>query len=187
MTYKFGENLVEHIADATNKIQVFGLPRSGTNFIEWSLLNNFDNVVYNNYNVRYSVSGEIRDYYKKIGVNGRILTKHCMPDQSLSYKRIIVYKEYIPWILSMEKYRPDMFNSRQYRNAYEVFAEYTNNLPHENTLIFEHSTVVNNYNSAMKEIAKEFNIVLKEYIEQPIYRLDKGGAKSKQTGRKFFL
>ena len=48
-----------------NGIQVFGLPRSGTNFIKWPLKNNFKNIFYNNLYMDYK--------------NKQISVKHYFP------------------------------------------------------------------------------------------------------------
>jgi hypothetical protein len=77
-----------------NKIQVYGLPRSGTNFIEWTLRNNFYNVDYNNIAATNEVKGS--------GPHETLL-KHNYPTLDNSDGVIVIYKEFDEWKRSLKR------------------------------------------------------------------------------------
>tara|TARA_Y100001972_G_C7645185_1_gene324196 strand:+ start:397 stop:870 length:474 start_codon:yes stop_codon:yes gene_type:complete len=146
-----------------NDIQVFGLPRSGTNFIEWSLKNNFKNIFYNNLYMDYK--------------NKQISVKHYFPSFIYSDYVIIIYKEYNPWLISMKK---DGKHPSEWPE-YEQFLKVANSLPKDKTIIIEHTWAVENYFQLLDLISEKFNFELIDNPTQPKYRLNKLGAKASQT------
>ena len=80
-----------------NDIQVYGLPRSGTNLLEWSIVNYFEGVVYKNKYKVCDVEGLV-----KYGEN--IAAKHSYPSFEFSDKVVVIYKEFHKWEKSYKKW-----------------------------------------------------------------------------------
>jgi len=149
-----------------NTIQVFGLCFSGTNFVEWTIANNFVDIKYNNINC--------------IHTNGSL--KHTKPSLDYCKYAIIIYKHFKYWSESCAKYNKFHRPSRQYwDDYYKEFIEGTHNLDKNKIYVIEHSSFVKNYHEILVELANKFNLRLCENIVQPTHRLDKGGANVRQT------
>lgn len=73
-------------------IQVWGLWRSGTNYIEYLIRNNFKN---HNY--------ERREAYNRFSGKMDAL-KHCYPDNDVATYHIGIYKRLGPWVQSHDRY-----------------------------------------------------------------------------------
>ena len=80
-----------------NTIQVFGLPRSGTNFLEWSIVNYIDNIDYENKYQACDVMG-LKKYGKRISL------KHSLPTHNHSKYVIVIYKDFEKWSKSYKRY-----------------------------------------------------------------------------------
>ncbi len=152
-----------------NDVQVFGLPRSGTNFIEWSLQNNFKNLSYKNIYTNFN--------------NNQISVKHDLPSFTYSNYVIVIYKEYNLWIASMKKDNKNPSNFPEYKK----FLQTSNDLPKNKTIIVEHTWAVKNYFKMLDLISKKFNFELIDNLIQPKYKLNKGGSHSSQTNELFKL
>ena len=106
-----------------NKVQVFGLPRSGTNFIEWTLQNNF-NITYNN----------LYDVCNTVGLNEfgqRNALKHNYPILDRCDFAIVIYKTFEQWQKSMAKDKRGLCE----RSTYDKYLEIANNLPKDRVLV----------------------------------------------------
>tara|TARA_R110000803_G_scaffold50108_1_gene104103 strand:- start:721 stop:1191 length:471 start_codon:yes stop_codon:yes gene_type:complete len=80
-------------------IQVYGLHRSGTNYIEYLIRNNIKN---NNY--------ERKEAYNEF--TGQLDSlKHCYPDINAAKYHICIFKPLNQWLLSHEKYTPKKINN----------------------------------------------------------------------------
>lgn len=164
-----------------NKIQAYGLPRSGTNFIEWSLVNNFEDLEYKNvYNFC-----EIKEYPKKalIPHTNKIAEKHNYPKLERCDFAIVIFKK---WNLFSDSYCT-WAGSRLPKQIYDIFLEKARSLDPNRSLIFEHSWLCNNYKTGMQMISDKFGVCLNDEIIQPINRLNKQGATTKQEKNKFIL
>lgn len=95
-------------------IQVWGLWRSGTNFVEYLVRNNIKN---NNY--------EYREGYNEFTGKTDAL-KHCYPDNSVATYHIGIFKQLGDWISSYERYDMKKTNKPmdawiQWQNEYIKF------------------------------------------------------------------
>lgn len=157
-----------------NKIQVYGLPRSGTNFLEWSLVNNFKNLEYKNY---YS-KPDIKEIPRT-----KVAIKHNFPNLHDSQFCIVIYKDWPIFQDSYKKWAKKDLNKK----TYDLYISKAKKLDHKRVLIFNHSWLCKNYVLGMKMISKKFEVELNEVIKQPLNVLDKAGASSKQQKNKFIL
>lgn len=80
-----------------NTIQVFGLPRSGTNFLEWSIIEYFDGIKYVNIYEICDVSG-----LNIFGNNAAV--KHSLPKLKYSDHIVVIYKDFEKWSKSYKKW-----------------------------------------------------------------------------------
>lgn len=145
-----------------NKIQVFGLPRSGTNFLEWTLRNNFLGLNYQDINVRYS--------YRVEGFPAVGAVKHEFPSLSYSDFAIVIYRDADEWLASLKRF--DFTSGSQFRR--EMLDEYlavARKLPEERVLIYNHNYVVNHYFDVLEEIAGKFSVELVDDPKQPRNRI----------------
>jgi hypothetical protein len=151
-----------------NTVQIYGLPRSGTNFLEWSIMNNFHDIVYRN----YIETTEIKEIPRN-----KVSVKHQLPSYKYSDKIIVIYKKWDEFIKSYKKWA----NKEISRDAYDTYIKKAKSMNPKRTIIFEHSWLVENYEQGMRTVAEKFNLKIKDKIIQPNRRLDKGGAKCKQS------
>lgn len=164
-----------------NKIQVYGLPRSGTNFVEWSLVNNFENLEYKNvYNFC-----EIQEYPKKalLPYSNKIVEKHNYPKLEICNFAIVIFKK---WDLFSDSYYR-WAGSRLPKQIYDRFLDKANDLDKSKIIIFEHTWLVENYAEGLRMISDKFSIKLKDKIAQPKNELDKSGADCKEKKNAFIL
>lgn len=152
-----------------NIVQVYGIPRSGTNFVEWSLVNNFVNLEYKNI------------YGKKSEPFNFSITKHHYPSLEHSKFAIVIYKEFKASQESYKRWCGKTLN----RKIYDEYLSRARALDPRKTIIFEHSWLVDNYQEGLKQISDKFGLKLKDKTTQPFNRMDKGGASAKQTNRKY--
>jgi hypothetical protein len=167
-----------------NTVQIFGLPKSATNFMEWTILNNFVDVVYKNIYLTWHAY------------------KHSTPTLDYSEYSIIIYKEYPIWEKSMKRYfihRPAP--ARRWKSTWRIagladlqdvwnhyYGPFINNLhdlPQDRIMLLNHRIVVNNYFEVVEEIHDKFNIKPVDSPVQPEYRLNFAGARASQTGRRY--
>lgn len=159
-----------------NLIQVYGLRRSGTNFIEWSLVNNFSNVNYKNVRKSCNVPGS--DYGSNIAL------KHSFPSLKHSKFAIVIFKEYEEWTKSiLRAYDQSKILSRKDYNTYLKKAK---DLDQDRTIIIEHRDALENYVSLLNNIQDKFNITLNSNIKFPTKRLNRSGAKASMTSKHYY-
>lgn len=155
-----------------NDVQVFGLPRSGTNFIEWSLKNNFIDVKYSNlYEEKKNIDIKMLQKFKDMAV------KHQYPSFKYSNKIIVIYKEWDKWI---ESYRRWEYGGHFPKKEYDKYLEISRNLDPAKTIILEHTWAFLNYKEAMLSISNKFGFKPKEEIVQPTGYMNKGGANAEE-------
>lgn len=162
-----------------NIIQVFGLPRSGTNFMEWTLNNNFSSVNYINIYVNKCDTKGLKEYGKWNAL------KHSYPNLNYSDYALVIYKSFDEWVKSMKKDR-----SRRGKPSEETYNEYlriANELPKDKCIIVSFDYAYTNYEDLVKQIGTLIQIEPNEKIIQPSGRLNRGGAGAEETNEKFIL
>ena len=175
----------------TNKIQVFGLPSSGTNFIEWTLNNNFVDINYQNL---YTTQGALLyrstnpNYSLSSGTHSRpISVKHDFPTLDYSPFAIIIYKTYSVWQDSFMKRKIDVPAFFVERSLYDEYLQKAFELPSEKTIIIEHYWAVKNYFILLDMIADKFNVKKIQNPRQPVNRLAGAGANAIEIENDPFL
>lgn len=151
-----------------NIVQVYGIPRSGTNFVEWSLVNNFVNLEYKNI--------YINTLSRKTLFKTKVV-KHQYPSFDYSEYVIVIYKKFQN---SQESYKK-WYGRTLGRETYDKYLLRARTLNPRKTIIFEHSWLVDNYQEGMKQVSEKFGLKLKDKIIQPLNRMNYGGASAKQT------
>lgn len=159
---------------SSQKIQVYGLPRSGTNFIEWTLVNNFTNVAYEN---RY------REPFPGLKERLKTAWKHSEPEVEEGVKSIIVLRDFDAWVKSMKKDRRSVKTS--FEEVYVSFLSAAHmlfdNNP-EDVFIVTHESAVENYELLLTKLSSAFGLNLKPDWRQPKHKMCKGGSNAKETG-----
>ena len=152
-----------------NFVQVFGLPRSGTNFIEWTLNNNFIGVDYKNIYVNTPTR--------------RIPVKHTLPNLNYSDFIIVIYKDKTNWEESMRK---DSKALKEWPN-YDTFLKVASELPRDKTIIVEHKWAYENYFLLLNKIVEKTGLTLINNPIQPKGYFNKGGAKASFNTKKVYI
>lgn len=145
------------------KLGVFGLPRSGTNFIEWTLKNNFTELEVEERNFTYN---DVFPFIPKI-----IHTKHNHPTLSGLDGCIVIYKPFIQWIESLERFKSKMVLPYTLQ-SWESYLEKSKQLDKDKTMIVEHEWCVKNYDTLLFNISSKFGVKIKEGWEKPLFRFD---------------
>jgi|TARA_Y100000310_G_scaffold336657_1_gene421803 hypothetical protein len=146
-----------------NTVQIYGLPRSGTNFLEWSIINNFYNIVYN----AYTETPEIKELPRP-----KVAAKHQMPSFKHSDKIIVIYKKWNAYIKSYKRWDKNLSDENIIKGVYDSYLQKAKSLDSSKTIIFEHSWLVENYEQGMKIIEEKFDLKMKDKIVQPKNRLN---------------
>ena len=155
-----------------NIVQVYGIPRSGTNFLEWSLVNNFANLEYKNIYTNCSI--------KKILFNTKAV-KHQYPSFDYSDYVIVIYKKFENLQKSYKRWSGSILS----QEIYDQYLLKARSLDPERTIIFEHAWLFDNYQEGMSHISNKFNLKLKDEVKQPLYRMNRAGALAEQTDKKY--
>ena len=163
-----------------NTVQVYGLPRSGTNFVEWALINNFYHIQYANYDC-YD--------FNPIIPRKKWAIKHSLePNFYYSDNLIIIFKPIEEYLISYKKWNTNKYDENVVKSTYNSYMKYVNNLYENyknNVLLINYNDAYNFYEKFITDINYKFKLHIKEKIIKPENRLDKGGAKVRQTSRKF--
>lgn len=154
------------MTDTKNMIQVYGLKKSGTNFLEFSLVKNFPEIGYFN------------AYPKKR--SGQAL-KHHKPDLNEAELGIIyIYKNYKDWVPSVKREY-----SGQDLNDWQEFLDIVKTFDESKCLILNHGWCVDNFEQMLKMISDKFGLTMPEVPIRPTSRLDKGGALCQETKKEY--
>ena len=142
-----------------NKIQVFGLPRSGTNFIEWTLRNNFGMDVSPMHEIQNDVEGSF-PYWTDF--------KHGYPTLSHSQFAVVIWKDYDEWKESIKR------QGWVYQVSKETHQKYIDKGIElgENCIVVNHRWAVENYNELLNTISSKFGVKLVDNPIQPNKRID---------------
>lgn len=144
-----------------NKIQVYGLPRSGTNFIEWTLRNNFVDVYYNITPEHINDVEGSAPYWTD--------AKHCYPNLNHSEYAIVIYKEYDEWLKSIKRMGWVLNVSKE---THQKYIETALKLDADKVIVVEHKWAVDNYYNLLDNISNKFGVKLVDNPIQPIKKVD---------------
>ena len=154
--------------DKKNHIQVFGLPRSGTNFIEYTIQFNLVGVEYEKLFDYPNVKGDNMNKKNKQSV------KHLYPTLEYSDYAIIIYRDYVEWDSAVKRIGWDLDIS------FDEYLKYINIgycLPEDKRVIVNHRWVVENYSEFLDMLVDKFGVVVKEDWEQPKKRFKFNGGR----------
>lgn len=141
-----------------NKIQVFGLPRSGTNFVEWSLRNNFVGLDYVNIDVKSNLVG-----FKHFGRLQAL--KHNYPSLDYSDFVVVVWRDVDEWLKSVKSFRHTR-GSKFSRGTLEEYLGEAKKISEDKRLIYNHRFLVNHYFDCLEEISLKFGV---ELVDNPVF------------------
>ncbi len=141
-------------------IQVWGLWRSGTNYVEYVIRNNIKN---NNY--------ERREAFNKF--SGKIdALKHCEPDISVAKYHICIYKPMREWYQSHERY--DMKKTSDPLGSYvqweKAAIQFCNNNP--NAMLIDYNNFIGRELFWLREW--NWDIEFNDIFRIPIKRMGRG-------------
>jgi len=183
--------------DYINDVQVIGMYKSGTNFVEWSLNNNFEDIDYRDISRRMRrtrICPVTRESLPepKIGEWGQLIAiKHLFPGLDITWNNTIaIYREFDVWANSMKEYTEKddtVFNIPLQEGWDNWWKGINEQLDPERTIVVEHSWAVKNYSDFMNLIVDKFGYTLKKDFRAPSFRLDKGGAQAVETEEPFSL
>ena len=159
-----------------NDIQVYGLPRSGTNLLEWSLVNYFEDIVYEN---KYKVC-DVEGIFK---YGNYIAAKHSYPSFEFSDKVVVIYKEFHKWEKSYKKWAKDSPK----KQVWENYIKKSESLDTNRCIIISHKELNNNFEVTLKKISDKFGFKLKNIeLSKPKNYMNRGGAKSNPLENKIY-
>ena len=165
-----------------NSVQVYGLPKSGTNFLEWTLMEYFKNFNYNNFYKNCDVKG-----LNKYNLN--IAVKHSYPSFEFSDKIIVIYREYDKWNKSYSNWSSGVSGTRE-GGSIKLWKNYLNKsreLEGSNCIIISHHELYTNYKDSINLFSKKLNLELNnKKIILPKNHLTKGGGNTKQQSNKIY-
>lgn len=144
-----------------NKIQVFGLPRSGTNWLEWTLRNNFVDA---DYNITPEFINDVEGsapYWTDL--------KHCYPTLKHSDYALVIFKEYDEWLESIKR-KGWVLNVSQ--KTHQKYIDKGIKLGEDKVIVVEHKWAVKNYFQMLSEISDKFGVKLVDNPTQPTKRVD---------------
>jgi len=151
----------------SNTVQVFGLPRAGTNFVEWCIVNYFNDVKYKNIYKPCNVRGLKRYRHQTEAY------KHSYPSLDESDFAIVIYKERKKWIESYKR----AYKHKLDESIWEEYLERANALDSDRTYIVEHAHMYYNLEEVLSEISEKFDLELTPGKHTPPdHRLNRGGA-----------
>jgi hypothetical protein len=145
------------------KLGVFGLPRSGTNFMEWTLRTNFIDLEVEE---RDFILNDVPPHIPKV-----IHKKHTFPTLDGLDGCVVIYKGFVDWIESLERFKKTMWFPYTLK-SWEDYLEKARELPKDKCLIIEHSWMVKNYSISLSNISSHFGVKLKEDWETPLFRFN---------------
>ena len=148
-----------------NKIQIYGLKKSGTNFLEFSVVKNFPEV----------------GYFNAYPNGSRVAMKHYRPNIDQAEQGIIyIYKDYENWVSSVKREYPG-----ESLDKWKEFLDLVKSFDESKCLILNHGWCVDNFEEMLRLIADKFNLTMPEEPIKPTKRLNKGGAKSSELKKEY--
>jgi len=152
-----------------NKIQVYGLQKSGTNFIEWTLIHNFSVKYDSSISVIGNVEGD-----QRFGEAQSL--KHCYPNLN-NGSPLIIQRDYDIWNHSISRAYPKCNFTREVYNYY-YNTPIRENWDNSEYLLIKHEWAVKNYSELLELISKRFNCEYRENWKQPMKRTSNDGGKT---------
>lgn len=150
-------------------IQVYGLPRSGTNYLEYLIRNNIDC----NYTNEYKENSPYFEFRTKVAL------KHTKPDESYADYHVIILKKSGNFINSYVNWKKCNRNEaiETYKKAINDYLKfYKDNI--NSCIIIFHEDLINNENIFIEKLKDKFN--LKQKTNEIICtekRMNKSGGK----------
>lgn len=154
-----------------NIVQVYGLQKSGTNFIEWTLRNNFPDLEYDG--LLWGL-GEVPGDEKYRQIQS---LKHLLPKRDKG-KALIIRRNFDDWYYSIKKHFPNCYYNR---HVYDFYYDtpYREDWHTDEYMIIDHSWAVQNYEALLERIRiLSGGVAPIENWKQPLKRLKTDGGKT---------
>lgn len=167
-----------------NIIQIYGLPRSGTNFLEWSIQTYF-NTDYTNVRQVCDVKG-LPEYGIEVAL------KHSYPSLLHSDYCIVIYKELHKWKDSVQRRgvaRGYKITNEVCETVYHNYLRVANSLDKSKSIVVKHEDACREYESLIKTVSNKFNIPIRDdvdTIQRPTGYMNKAGAEALPSDTKEF-
>lgn len=143
------------------RVGVFGLPRSGTNYMEWTLKSNFIDLDVPEVDFMLN---DVPPHIPKI-----IHKKHTFPKLDALDGCVVIYKEYEEWVKSLERFKKRMWFPYTFQ-SWKDYLEKARELPTDKSLIVEYNWCVNNYELLLSNISSHFGVKIKEDWKLPSHQ-----------------
>lgn len=154
------------------KLIIYGLPRTGTNYLEYLVLNNLK--------CEYKTIFRKKSKYFEYDEGSKVSLKHTKPKIIKDCNcYILVLKNREQFLISAKKWR--WYDSETLNEVYNnMLADYKrfylNNK--EKCLIIFHENLINNEEKFIKTISDKFNIEMNEKFVKTDMRMNKDGGKT---------
>jgi hypothetical protein len=148
-------------------VRIYGLPRSGTNFLEFLINKNTDC----RYETEYRDRSEYTNKYSAI--------KHCKPLEDGKDLYIFIIKNKENFIKSYKKWdnKPKEYIEALYNTGLNDYIEFVKEYPNKSVIIPYEKLLYNEY-AYMKKLSIEFGFRLNDDFKIPKKRMNRNGGKS---------
>lgn len=146
-------------------IQIFGLQGSGTNFLEWTIMNNFEGLIYE------PGKKEVRNVKGDVWFGKRQNLKHCYPILDNIDLALIIKRPFDEWINS-DKIKNSLYNREIYDYYYDT--PFRENWSDDKFIILDHHWCVRNYYSMLELISNKSGASIRKDWNQPEFRFNTG-------------
>ena len=160
-----------------NKIEVFGMQKSGTNFIQWSLKNNINNLTYEDVSSIGEVEGDM--FFGKTQS-----LKHCKPTLDERRVALIVKRNFEDWDASVKNKFPQCRYTKEIYDWYyntpereDWFTPYYINVSYEDA-VQNYEQFLNHIASRLRWYFDDDSYTVKENWVQPMKRTSNDGGKT---------
>jgi len=144
------------------KVRVFGLQGSGTNFVEWTVMNNFNGL-------GLSIEKKaIRNVEGDVHYGKTQNLKHCYPINDSDFFNIIIQRDFDEWINS-NHVQSSNYTKETYNYYYDT--PIREKWDTKDYILVNHRWCVLNYYDFLKLISQKTNCDIKEHWEQPKYKM----------------
>lgn len=157
-------------------IQIWGLPRTGTNYLEYLIINNVNCTYINSHK-------KLSDYFK---YNSKVALKHTKPSNTHSKYHIILLKTSGNFIKSFTKWKKCSVNEAiiTYKKAICDYIKFYNENKDQCVIVF-HEDLINNEKLFISKIIHKFNLRQRSKdIISIDKRMDKSGGEG-YTNKKY--
>lgn len=147
------------------KVRVYGLPRTGTNFLEY--------LIRHNTNCEY-----VNEYGANTYLKERTAIKHCAPQDDGKDLYIIIVKNKDNFTQSFRKWCKNKVKDIDalYENASDDYIKFYE-ANKDKTIILSYEQLLGNEVKFMEHLRDNYNVKINEKIDIPVKRMNRSGGK----------